>query len=77
MSCSRLVACGIYYVFWIDVIPRLKGYQYRQTVKEFEDGTVAHQLVKVGDAEIERWDAEHDAAGRVQRRVPRQGSISL
>lgn len=46
-------------------------------MREFEDGTVTHQLVKVGEAEIERWDAEHDAAGRVQRRVPRQGSISL
>jgi len=28
-----------------------------------EDGAVTHELIKVQNADLERWDAEHDANG--------------
>ncbi|KAJ6166675.1 hypothetical protein N7470_002122 [Penicillium chermesinum] len=69
-----LVACGIYYVFWIDIIPKWKGYEYRQTIARFEDGAISHKLVKVPNAELPQWDEEHDAAGNLRRRAPREQS---
>ena len=59
-----IVGCGIYYTLWIFVIPRLRGYQIRQIVILLENGAQTHQIVKVPNEEIERWDATHDAAGR-------------
>ena len=65
LTCSPSIAvCGIYYYFWINLIPKWKGYEIRQTrVVYEEDGAVTHQLVRVPKAELERWDAEHDANG--------------
>ncbi|KAF7586229.1 hypothetical protein BBP40_009213 [Aspergillus hancockii] len=67
-----LIACGVYYFFWIKWIPRWKGYEFRQTVLEFDDGSVAHKLVKVPVVELARWDEEHDAVGRVRNRTAYQ-----
>lgn len=59
-----IAVCGIYYYLWIYLIPKWKGYAVRQKrVVYEEDGAVTHQLVKVPNAELERWDAEHDANG--------------
>jgi hypothetical protein len=56
--------CGVYYIFWINLIPKWKGYEIRQKrVVYEEDGAVTHQLVRVPKGELERWDAEHDANG--------------
>lgn len=46
------------------MIPKIKGYEYRQTVVEYEDGTITHHLVKVPISYLSRWDREHDSAGR-------------
>lgn len=64
----RLIICGLYYCFWIKWLPRHKNYQLRQTVLEFEDGTITHKLVKVPNAEVAQWDEEHDAVGRLRHR---------
>ncbi|KAI9038215.1 amino acid transporter [Aspergillus affinis] len=64
-----LLLCGIYYYFWIEVIPKVKKYEYRQTVIDFDDGSVAHKLVKVPNAELARWDEEHDPVGRLRHRT--------
>ncbi|KAE8346699.1 hypothetical protein BDV24DRAFT_147360 [Aspergillus arachidicola] len=69
-----LVACGVYYYIWINLLPKYKGYEFRQTVLEFDDGSVAHNLVKVPVAELTSWDAEHDAAGRLRHRTTYQSS---
>lgn len=56
--------CGVYYCFWIYIIPNWRGYAVRQTrVVYKEDGAVTHKLVRVPKAALERWDAEHDANG--------------
>ncbi len=68
MTTYRLVACAIYYLVWINLLPKLKHYQIRQTILELEDGEVAHSLVKVSNEDIDKWDAEHDAAGRLVHR---------
>jgi len=61
---ASIAACGIYYFFWINFIPGRRGYAIRQkrTVYQ-EDGSVTHELIRVPNAELERWDAEHDANG--------------
>jgi hypothetical protein len=64
---DRLTLCGVYYYFWINVIPKYKGYEYRQTIVEFEDGTITHKLVQVPKAELADWDVKHDASGRLRR----------
>jgi hypothetical protein len=74
---NRLVGCGIYYFLWIKWIPKWKGYVFRQTVLEFEDGSVAHKLVKVPVVEVSRWDEEHDAVGRLRHRTPRQSGTEV
>lgn len=45
------------YSFWIDVIPKYKEYEYRQTIVEFDDGTIIYELVQVTKAD---WDDKHD-----------------
>ncbi|KAM7197559.1 high affinity methionine permease [Rhypophila sp. PSN 637] len=59
-----IVGCGIYYILWVYIIPRLKGYRLRQQVLFFEDGAQSHQLLKVPVQELAEWDSRHDAVGR-------------
>ncbi|KAK4110176.1 hypothetical protein N656DRAFT_714456 [Canariomyces notabilis] len=59
-----LIGCAVYYYLYIHVIPRLRGYRFRQGIATFEDGAQSHKLVKVPVAEVEQWDATHDAVGR-------------
>lgn len=59
--------CGIYYVLWIYVIPRWRGYAVKAEVLDVDkNGANTHRLVKVPLAEVERWDAEHDDAGKLR-----------
>lgn len=37
----------------------------RQTVLEFEDGAVSHSLIKVQVDDLDKWDATHDATGKL------------
>lgn len=61
---SVIVACGLYYVAWIYLIPRARGYRIRQEVLVLEGGAQSHSLVKVPVVELAGWDATHDALGR-------------
>jgi hypothetical protein len=67
----RLTLCGIYYYFWINLIPKWKGYQYRQTIIKYDDGAVTHKMVRVPKADLVSWDERHDAAGRLRDEVAR------
>lgn len=73
----RLALCAIWYYVWISVIPRWKGYEHRQTVAHFDDGTLTHKIVKVANADLARWDEEHDAAGRLRRRTSHLGGKTV
>lgn len=48
----RLLLCRIYYYVWIEIIPKLEKYEFRLTVVDFDDGSVAHKLVKVPNVEL-------------------------
>jgi len=61
---SVIVACGIYYVAWIYLIPRARGYRIRQEVLVLDDGAQSHSLIKVPVERLVEWDANHDALGR-------------
>ncbi|KAK4451999.1 high-affinity methionine permease [Podospora aff. communis PSN243] len=60
-----MLCCGIYYYFWVSLIPKIKGYRIRQVVINVDDGAAqTHQLIKVPVEELDEWDASHDAVGR-------------
>jgi hypothetical protein len=59
-----LLACIIYYYFWIHILPRLRGYRIRQATLTLANGAQTHSLVKVPASELAHWDATHHAAGR-------------
>ncbi|KAF9774560.1 hypothetical protein IL306_007424 [Fusarium sp. DS 682] len=64
-----MILCGVYYVFWIYIIPKWKGYVIRPEVLEVDtNGANTHRLVRVPLVEIEKWDAEHDEAGNLRQR---------
>ncbi|KAJ4399532.1 hypothetical protein N0V91_009357 [Didymella pomorum] len=58
-----LVVCGLYYVGWIYVLPKVRGYRIRQGVITLDSGAKTHKLFKVPVAELAAWDASHDALG--------------
>ncbi|KAH8699188.1 amino acid permease-domain-containing protein [Talaromyces proteolyticus] len=68
VSIGLLVLSGIYYYVWVILLPKWKGYELRQTVLEFENGSISHKLVKVPNEELARWDEEHDAIGHLRHR---------
>lgn len=62
-----MIVCGIYYVFWIYLLPKWKGYAIRAEVIDVDGGDAnTHRLVKVPFAELAQWDAEHDDAGKLK-----------
>ncbi|KAF2811971.1 high affinity methionine permease [Mytilinidion resinicola] len=66
-----IIFCGVYYYVWIHVLPKFGKYEIRQTVLVLdESGATTHQLVRVPNAELAAWDAEHDVVGRVVQRRP-------
>ena len=61
----RLAICGIYYTFWIYLLPHLGKYRIRQELLSLEDeSSKVHSLVKVPLSELDIWDAEHDVLGQ-------------
>jgi hypothetical protein len=46
------------------VIPKVRGYQIRQSIIVLDSGAKTHKLVRVPIAELSAWDATHDASGR-------------
>lgn len=69
--------CGLYYAFWIYVLPHFGKYKIRQELLVLDDETAkAHRLVRVPLAELATWDAEHDEVGRRVARHSPAGSHS-
>ncbi|ROT37599.1 high-affinity methionine permease [Sodiomyces alkalinus F11] len=71
-----MILCGIYYVFWMHVLPRWLGYRMRTQVLEVDEDTGAntHRLVRVPLEQLADWDATHDETGRLKRRNVSGGS---
>lgn len=64
-----ILLCGVYYVFWMYLLPRWGKYEVRAEIFTVDDGSGAtmHRLVRVPLGELARWDEEHDEAGRLRR----------
>ncbi|CAJ2508920.1 Uu.00g139460.m01.CDS01 [Anthostomella pinea] len=77
-----ILACGVYYIAWMYLLPRWGGYELRpETLNVDTDGANTHRLVKVPLDGLVRWDEEHDEAGHLRRNGPRslrssQGDVS-
>jgi hypothetical protein len=60
-----LLLCGVYYVGWKIIGPKVWGYKVRNELLLLEDELVkAHRLVRVPVEEVEMWEAEHDVRGK-------------
>lgn len=66
-----MIICGVYYYFWMHLLPKWRGYTIRSQVLDIDGDTGAntHRLVRVPNAELAEWDATHDELGRVRRRT--------
>lgn len=60
---ASLVVCGLYYLGWIYIIPRVRGYRIRQGIITLDNGAKTHNLIKVPVSELDSWDTTHDALG--------------
>ena len=58
-----LLFCALYYLLWIYLIPRLRGYRIRQELIDLGNGAQSHRLAKVPISQLDEWDATHDAVG--------------
>lgn len=68
-TCFSVIICGLYYVAWIYVIPKLRGYKVRTEILAVDDnGATTHRLVQVPVQEVAAWDRDHDDAGRLRHR---------
>ncbi|KAI0818091.1 high-affinity methionine permease [Xylaria sp. FL0064] len=64
-----IALCGIYYVIWMYLLPKWEGYELRPEILNVgNQGANTHRLVKVPVSELNKWDSEHDEAGRLRRR---------
>lgn len=66
---NSIALSGIYYVFWVKLLPKWGNYTIRQTIVALEDGSVTNKLVKVPNDELSEWDAEHDATGKFAQSI--------
>ncbi|KAI0555228.1 high-affinity methionine permease [Xylaria curta] len=66
---GAIVLCAIYYIIWMYLLPKLGGYQLRPEILNVgNQGANTHRLLKVPLDEVDKWDREHDEAGRLRRR---------
>ena len=57
--------CIAYYFVWAKIIPKIGGYQHRTVFYDLQNGERGHTVVKVKNDEVEKFDKEHDASGRL------------
>ncbi|KAF7555563.1 hypothetical protein G7Z17_g2040 [Cylindrodendrum hubeiense] len=66
-----MIVCGLYYVFWMYLLPKWRNYTVRSQVIDVDgdSGANTHHLVRVPNSELAAWDAVHDEQGRLRRRI--------
>lgn len=62
---DSIVVCGIYYVAWMYILPRLQNHQIRPETLSAGGSAATHRLVKVPTEQLATWDSTHDASGRL------------
>lgn len=62
---AMILVCALYYYFWMTLHPRWGGYTIRsQVIKVDINGANTHRLLRVPNAELDEFDANHDELGR-------------
>ena len=76
---DSIAICGIYYVAWMYVLPRLQSYRIRPEILSLGGSAATHRLVKVPAEEIGIWDSTHDASGGIvaDRSEKKEGTENL
>ncbi|KAM0351802.1 hypothetical protein ACHAPU_002314 [Fusarium lateritium] len=65
-----VLICAIYYVVWMYLLPKWRGYVIRSEITSVDDnGANTHRLVRVRYADVPRWDEQHDASGHIRQRT--------
>ncbi|KAF5024372.1 hypothetical protein F66182_3559 [Fusarium sp. NRRL 66182] len=65
-----VIICGLYYVFWMYLLPKWRGYAIRTEITDVDDnGANTHRLVRIKYADLLKWDEEHDEAGNLCQRT--------
>ncbi|KPM42493.1 hypothetical protein AK830_g4073 [Neonectria ditissima] len=66
-----MIVCGLYYVFWMYLLPKWQNYTVRSQVVDVDgdSGANTHHLVRVPNSALAEWDATHDEQGRLRRRT--------
>lgn len=60
-----LAACGVYWAFWIHILPYFGHYRIRQEQILLDDEVAkTNRMVRIPITELEMWDATHDVAGK-------------
>lgn len=62
-SIGIVILCALYWVTWIEILPRIGQYRMRYELVHLDNGAETHRLVKVPESELAAWDAVHDASG--------------
>ncbi|CAG8956684.1 hypothetical protein HYFRA_00012228 [Hymenoscyphus fraxineus] len=70
-----ILLCGVYYAFWVYILPKWGKYNIRQELVDLDGGAAMNRLVKVPDAELARWDETHDEVGRFIGEVESVGVV--
>ncbi|KAF2754184.1 LAT family L-amino acid transporter [Pseudovirgaria hyperparasitica] len=61
-----MVGCGVYYFFWLELLPRLRDYSIRTETFVMEgDGSVTARLLKIPNHALAEYDRTHDASGNL------------
>ena len=69
--------CGIYYVFWMYILPNFGKYRIRQELLALGGETAkTNRLIKVPLEELATWDAEHDVQGQNLGSAHETGHVS-
>ncbi|KAF5676146.1 high-affinity methionine permease [Fusarium heterosporum] len=65
-----VLVCAIYYVVWMHLLPKWRGYVIRSEITSVDDnGANTHRLVRVKYADVPEWDEQHDEAGQLRQRT--------
>lgn len=62
-----VVLCCLYWLLWIEILPRVGKYRMRYELVHLGNGAETHRLTKVPESELTEWDATHDASGGALR----------
>ncbi|KAK6198658.1 amino acid permease-domain-containing protein [Scheffersomyces amazonensis] len=65
VTIGLLALCVFYYYVWAKILPKFGGYVHRTVYYILPNGERGHTVIQVKKDEVAKFDAEHDALGRL------------